>query len=835
MEERESNTDEGPKLREEVNYQDFYPTLNKDDSILLLIRDNNANVDDLYINQDAQNLQFNQGIPLKQMISNGKTTVEPLIVGSKESECHYCNIDIMGLDKKLDDDDENNNNNNNNASDAISSKYSLCDRGKSRNPLQNTAYMTKFDEEFDLYDQEDLKSINNTGYVYFNKLKKKLYKIVPNLQYLNTYYDMDEQDELFLRYLKAQYLNFNLQIHNSQFELFFTILELEYALLQSHITKQLPPPPLSDQLCSICNGIETANNTIVFCDSCNIAVHQDCYGIIFIPPGPWLCRVCLQNNMRSQRPRCIVCPEIEGPMKQTTSGNWIHVTCAVWINELNFGNWHYLEPIEGVERIPNLRWKLNCFICKQKMGACIQCSTKNCFTAYHVSCARKLGLYMTPLKTGSLAEMALGNDNQLVSFCDKHSPVSRQCNKKRFNESEICKIREQVIQDIKEYRTKFKDEIIIPPHIFADYLFQSIITLKVLQDEKKAHELSFTICKYWSLKREFNKGEPLVQINDSIIQYSYNLLTDNEILNKISFIDVILKDLNKIEKLTALVGKRNEKEIELFKSKEKLQLLLNNTNLYIIKEQFIKKFVNSDPFKVVSKYLKENNLDEVFINKCKDFQFKTTFQLEDGMTKFFQYLKDLNVISRIISSSINKLETNFYEIMSNIRGANIHALLNQDFIIGDGIYASTVERSWNGRLLMEQEELSDVEDLKNTELKELDILCFDGLLENDESENVKQSLSKKIRNKPGPKPRLKSGPKPKNKTKREQLDESVMPHHDRLRRKVKSSKVLLPNAFGVRKKPGPKPKKISVLPNVTNIGRKEPGPKPKSRRKRNIT
>lgn len=841
MKERESNTDEGPKLREEADYQDFYPTLKKENDIPLLIRDNNICVDDIYTNQDIQNLQFNQGTPLKQLISNGKITVEPILVDSEGSDCHYCNINIMDLDENF----------NNNISNHNIDKYYLENDKDLNDPFQHAAYMIKFDKESALRDQENLSVVNNSVSIYFNKMKKQLYKIVPNLQYANTYYDMDEQDELFLRYLKKQYLNFNLQMDNLQFELFFTILELEYALLQSHITKPPPPPPLGDQLCSICDGIETANNTIVFCDCCNIAVHQDCYGIIFIPPGPWLCRVCLQNTMSSQRPRCIVCPGIDGPMKQTTSGNWIHVICAVWINELNFGNWHYLEPIEGVERIPSLRWKLSCFICKQKMGACIQCSTKNCFTAYHVSCAKRVGLYMTPLKTGSLAEMALGNNNQLISFCDKHSSTSGHVSQGNFNGSEICKVREQILEDMEGYRAKFQDEIIVPPHIFADYIFQAIISLKVLHDESKARELSFIICKYWSLKREFNKGAPLVQINDNVIQYSYNLLGDNEIIDKISFIDVILKDLNRIEKLTRLVGKRSEKEIELFESRQKLQNLIENTNLFIIKERFIKKFVGSDPFKVVLRYLKENRLNETFMEKCKKFQFKTTYELEDGMMKLFLYLKDLNVVSRIISSSIDKLEANYYEVISTIRDSDIHGLLNQDFVMGDDIYTSTVERPWNGKVLMEQQELSDVEDLKDTELEKFNSLCFDGLLlltssssssssssllfDNNRSKKMIQSSRKKIRDGSGRKSRRKAGPKPKGKIDVKQIEGSIESRRGRVRHVVSSSEGLRTNTDSIRKRPGRRPKSMSISSIVPDTRRRKPELKPKSRRGKNMT
>ncbi len=128
-------------------------------------------------------------------------------------------------------------------------------------------------------------------------------------------YDMDEQDDMWLAKYNVQRKALNVEpIAREIFEITITKIEKEWHALEKRIPKPNPKPPQThrprsssaaavngetqvgeeqDSKCAICDDGDCENtNAIVFCDGCDLAVHQDCYGVPFIPEGQWLCRKC---------------------------------------------------------------------------------------------------------------------------------------------------------------------------------------------------------------------------------------------------------------------------------------------------------------------------------------------------------------------------------------------------------------------------------------------------------------------------------------------------------------------------------------------------------------
>ena len=94
-------------------------------------------------------------------------------------------------------------------------------------------------------------------------------------------------------------------------------------------------------LCAICqDGEWEDDDQIIFCDQCNMPVHQACYGsgANCIPDGPWYCDPCSHGRRtgNKQLQECVLCPIKGGALKRTSDFRWAHIVCGLWIPEAEF-------------------------------------------------------------------------------------------------------------------------------------------------------------------------------------------------------------------------------------------------------------------------------------------------------------------------------------------------------------------------------------------------------------------------------------------------------------------------------------------------------------------
>lgn len=110
--------------------------------------------------------------------------------------------------------------------------------------------------------------------------------------------------------------------------------------------------------CAVCAVVDPEpRNEMIFCDMCNVCVHQACYGVPHLPPGGWKCNPCALG-LRPSEIQCHFCPEFGGalkPIKSPAKCHWAHMICAIWIPEVKTANELTREPIINLSMIPKDR------------------------------------------------------------------------------------------------------------------------------------------------------------------------------------------------------------------------------------------------------------------------------------------------------------------------------------------------------------------------------------------------------------------------------------------------------------------------------------------------
>ncbi|NXS96565.1 BRPF3 protein, partial [Jacana jacana] len=434
-------------------------------------------------------------------------------------------------------------------------------------------------------------------------------------------YDMDEEDLAWLEMVNEKRRDDGYgTISADTFELLVDRLEKE-SYLENRNNGAQQSLIDEDAFCCVCMDDECHNsNVILFCDICNLAVHQECYGVPYIPEGQWLCRCCLQSPSRPVD--CVLCPNKGGAFKQTSDGRWAHVVCAIWIPEVCFANTVFLEPIEGINDIPQARWKLTCYICKQKgMGAAIQCHKVNCYTAFHVTCAQRAGLFM---KIEPMRETSINGTTFAVrktAFCESHSPpgMVRKGAPAASGEGQEATVKEEPGEEansgspkgsLKKNQVKLKQKIKKEPGDVTNgrssvpmvtvtqipsYRLNKICSGLSLQ---RKNQFMQRLHNYWLLKRQARNGVPLIRRLHSHLQSQRNAEQKEQdektsaVKEELKYWQKLRHDLERARLLIELIRKREKlkrEQVKLQQAAMELQLtpfnVLLRTTLDLLQEK----------------------------------------------------------------------------------------------------------------------------------------------------------------------------------------------------------------------------------------------------------
>ena len=284
-----------------------------------------------------------------------------------------------------------------------------------------------------------------------------------------------------------------------------------------------------------------------------------------------------------------------------------------------------MEPVQDVEKVPRGRWSLVCYICQQRMGACIQCGNKACYQAFHVTCARRARLFLKMKSTH-----AGGIDaSVLKAFCDRHVPSEwrrdhdvdnaivdakryyrRTMRDRQWADSQTAALamtsHQAPVTDIPDElgptdedgtivvassKRKKKDIVktgwrlpsgapVVPAVVFN--AVEASLARFMLRKRK---EFVAEACKYWTLKREARRGAALLKrLQLQLENFSSMEITRRNfvgmgaagrprLLRRIEFADTLTQDMTRLEEIITLVTEREQKKLD---DAENLQKLINS-------------------------------------------------------------------------------------------------------------------------------------------------------------------------------------------------------------------------------------------------------------------
>ncbi|XP_069376320.1 bromodomain-containing protein 1 isoform X2 [Paralichthys olivaceus] len=526
-----------------------------------------------------------------------------------------------------------------------------------------------------------------TFYKYIEKTEEELDE--------ETEYDMDEEDYAWLELVNEKRRSEGVsQVSHNVFEFLVDRFEKELYLESLDQGSEKQAAIDEDAVCCICMDGECHNsNAILFCDMCNVAVHQECYGVPYIPEGQWLCRHCLQSPTRAAD--CILCPNKGGAVKRTDDDRWGHVVCALWVPEVGFSNTTFIEPIDGVSHIPPARWKLTCYLCKEKgVGACIQCHKANCYTAFHVSCAQKAGLFMKMEPIKEVTETGEPTFSvKKTAYCGAHTPNG--CVRRPLTIYDDAKPKNGLCRKMDKGRAAGKGhskgkkkskskkpepeveiEAAMPAAVptFPAHRLQTILNQVSVQKKRAFVEL---VLNYWTLKRQSRNGLPLLRRLQTSLQSQKNAQPvcssrQNEeesraLKDQLKEWHRLRHDLERARLLLELIRKREKLKREEMKLQETL-LEMQLTPFSILLRALLDQLQAKDQAKIFAQPVDITEVPDYLDHIKLPMDFSTIRQRIDAQAynNFEQFESDFNLIVENCLK-YNSKDTYFYRAAVRLR------------------------------------------------------------------------------------------------------------------------------------------------------------------------
>ncbi|CAI5723356.1 unnamed protein product [Hyaloperonospora brassicae] len=231
---------------------------------------------------------------------------------------------------------------------------------------------------------------------------------------------------------------------------------------EAHESSEDENDTIDDGTCVVCfDGQSPETNPIIFCDRCELAVHQRCYGMAKVPSNEFICDRCLATKDGLDPARdvfCQLCSLNDGAFKRTIDGKWVHIVCALWCPKVWIGNLcelseislvsttnqvRFMNSVEEIDmriklasgeqhstpkhdeqpEVPAVKLGDLCVHCRVACGRTIACCHPGCSTSFHPLCGWYDGLPMTVSLANNRYVYAGGGAGLYFQlFCPNHLP-----------------------------------------------------------------------------------------------------------------------------------------------------------------------------------------------------------------------------------------------------------------------------------------------------------------------------------------------------------------------------------------------------------------------------